>query len=1007
MSSSTFKHYISGLVLLTTIVFSWSVPISNSHFPSVDYKYLYENFENPPAEYGVNCWWWWLNGNVNKTAITKDLEAMSARNFHGALIFDASGHNQRGNAEIPAGPLFGSPEWNSLFLHALEEARRLGLEISLNIQSGWNLGGPMITPEHAAKELTYSEVRISGEQLIELQLDVPESRFDYYEDIAVLAFPVRPEDYTLDVITDLELKMGFYEVGLSAPDTRFLLDNVQHYEKRRRSPWTYYAELTDEREPNEELISIPDSGYKISKQEIIDISSKMDDAGNLLWHVPEGEWVIMRIGYTCTDSHISTSSGDWQGLVLDYFDKAALDFYWKDVVEPILEVAGDHAGTTLKNLSTDSWECGGMNWTHNFVEEFQNFNGYNVIPYLPVIGGYIIDDIETSNAFAADFRKTLGHLVAHNHYKHFADYAHSYNMGIQPESAGPHAGPFDGIKNYGFSDVVMSEFWSPSLHRPEDKDRFYVKQAASAAHIYGKRIVGAESFTTIGHHWNDELWHDQKPAFDHEVCSGLNRAYFHTFTCSPAHMGLPGQEYFAGTHVNPQVTWWNQSGPFIDHMHRTHFLVQNGRFVADVLYYYGDHVPNVFSNKGSDPGGALPGFDYDVTDETVLLRLEVDMGDIITPSGMRYKILVLPDHRVMSLQALRKVGELIERGATVLGNKPRRLVSLVGGKPAQQEFQVLCDRIWGYKESIRGEKDYGHGLVVWGYTARELLLSKGLVEDFNPSGEVRHDNVAYIHYTVGETHFYFLSNQTTQRLKFTAQFRVNDMQPELWDSVSGERRLAKAFAQEGQVTKVPLTLEPHGSVFVIFKEPIESQTHISKADRNHPDYQTIAQLEGSWDVYFDTEWGGPAKSTFSELTDWSLHQNPGIKYYSGSAVYRKRFQINHRLHESDSYFIELGQVKDVGIAEVTLNGEYKGIVWTAPFRVDISSDLREGENMLEVKVVNSWYNRVAGDQLYPEKKQYTTTNIRLGFDYRGNPIEDIPLEPSGLLGPVLITKAIW
>ena len=199
----------------------------------------------------------------------------------------------------------------------------------------------------------------------------------------------------------------------------------------------------------------------------------------------------------------------------------------------------------------------------------------------PVAAGFVVDDISTSNAFLADFRKTIADAVANNHYRRFADFAHRNGMAILPESAGPHAGPLDGIKNYSHSDIMMSEFWAPSPHRPRTADRFFLKQASSAAHVYGRKIVGAESFTTIGPHWNDLIWHAQKPSFDHEICAGLNRVYFHTFTCSPKEMGLPGQEYFAGTHINPRLTWWAESTPFMEYLTRVQFLVQNGRFVAD------------------------------------------------------------------------------------------------------------------------------------------------------------------------------------------------------------------------------------------------------------------------------------------------------------------------------------------------------------------------------------------------------------------------------------------
>jgi hypothetical protein len=951
------------------------------HTSTDPYTAMKANFRNPPASSGVNCWWWWLNGNVNKATITKDLEAMKSRGFQGAMIFDAGGHNQRGNRDIPEGPLFGSPQWNELFLFAMNEARRLGLEMGFNIQSGWNLGGPRVAPAYMAKQITYSETRTSGNQSSPIILRQPNARYDFYKDIAVLAFPISEAQKTKDYITDLRLKLGFSELGGSAPDTRFLLGNQTRDNKK-----------------------YPDSTAGLVRtNQIIDLTTKMDAKGNLNWNAPAGEWTILRIGYTCTDAHVSTSSGKWQGNVLDYMSRSAFDFYWKDVVVPILQASGDHVGTTLKYMETDSWECGGMNWTDSFDREFKAYLGYDLKAFLPILAGYVVDDIQTSNAFLADFRKTLGHLVATNHYAVFQEYAHKYGLGIQPESAGPHAGPLDGIKNYGYSDIVMSEFWSPSPHRPKPEDRFFLKQASSAAHIYGKKIIGAESFTTIGPHWNDELWHDQKSAFDHEICAGLNRLYFHTFSSSPPEAGLPGQEYFAGTHVNPQVTWWSRSGPFIDYLHRVQSVVQQGRFVADILYYYGDHVPNVFPFKHADPAGAIPGFDYDVTDENILLKLLVKNGSVVTPTGMNYRVLVLPDHKVLSLAALQKLEPLLKAGATIIGYKPEQLISVAGGAKAQQQFKQLADALWGGSPAERGEKTYGKGKLAWGISAREFLLAKNRQADFDVLENDSKTDFDYIHYIIGNSEVYFVSNQTEQRQQIKARFRVSGKRPELWDALTGDIRPALAFQQDKDLTSLPLVLEPYGSVMVVFNEPISPTTN-GVAGQNYPDLQTISELKGEWSVAFDERWGGPASISFPELVDWSQHADERIKYYSGSAQYKKTFSMEQSLQKDKRYYLQLASVKDVGIAEVSINGKNKGIVWTAPFRVDITDALKQGSNQLEITVVNSWYNRVAGDQTFPNKKQYTQTNIDLKHDFRGRPTEKIDLEPSGLLGPVTIAE---
>ncbi len=980
------KRYLPGVLpLLLAAAIQTGCGGGNPMPDAADTTYdtLKTEFAAPARQYGVNCWWWWLNGNVDRSAITKDLEAMKSRNFQGAMIFDAGGHDQRGNKDIPVGPQFGSPEWRELFVFALDEAKRLGLEIGFNIQSGWNLGGPNVTPEHAAKQITYSELKVSGGGKISKKLAQPDSRYDFYRDIAVLAFPLKEANKTDEFISDLDLKLGYHELGGSAPDTRFLLSNVP-------------------RDPDK---AVKKSGYIVAKEKILDLTSQMDSDGTFSGELPDGQWCVLRIGCTCTKAHVSTSSANWQGLVLDYMSRDAFDFYWNDIVVPIFDAAGEHVGTTLTFMETDSWECGGMNWTGDFAREFSDFRGYDLLRYLPVAAGYVVDDIETSNAFLADYRKTLGDLVAARHYARFQELAHERGMGIQPESAGPHAGPMDGIKNYGFSDIMMSEFWSPSPHRPLPFNRFFLKQASSAAHIYGVRIVGAESFTTIGPHWNDEIWHDQKSAFDHEICAGLNRLYFHTFTCSPPSAGLPGQDYFAGTHVNPQLTWWDYSGPFIDYMHRVQSVVQNGRFVADVLYYYGDHVPNVFPYKHSDPAGVMPGFDYDVTDETIFLRLTVKDGRVVVPGGVEYRVLVLPDHRVLSLAVLEKTVELLESGATVLGPKPEMLKSLSGGEEAQKRFRELADTIWGGSLSDKGERDYGTGHVAWGMTARDYLMSKDLAPDFEVIGNNSTTDYDYIHYIVGGRDVYFVSNQTEERQAVQCRFRVAGRQPELWNALEGTTCQAEAFTQADGLTTVPLTLEPYGSVMVAFNTPI-SETAQGEGSRNYPDYEQAAEVNGPWQVAFDPAWGGPASVTFTELSDWTENADDGIKYYSGAAVYTTTFTIDFEPEDSAQYYIQLENVKDVGIAEVKLNGEDKGITWTKPFRVPLGGALRKGENTLEVTVVNSWYNRVAGDQTHPDKKQYTSTNIVLNHDFRGRPTKNIPLESSGLLGPVTIKKAV-
>lgn len=918
-----------------------------------------KTFKNPPSQYGIRCWWWWLNGNVTKEAITRDLEEMKAKGFSGACIFDAGGQNQRGNGDVPEGPLWGSPAWRELYLHAINEADRLGLVMSLSIQSGWNLGGPDITPTEAAKQVVFSEINIKGGTKIQQILAQPKGHEGFYQDIIILAIPTKLFPNRLK-IREFESKSASKEVGWSVPETRPL--------------------LTD---------TIATDGEEDAKvAQVLDLSNKVQN-GVLNWDAPLGNWTIIRFGYAPTGKEVSTSSGKWQGLVIDYTSEKHFNRYWNTNVEPLLKMIGDKAGRTLKYLQTDSFEAGGMNWSDKFEDEFKKRRGYDPLPYLPILAGKIIENREVSNRFLTDLRKTLSDCISDNHYRVFAQRAKQYGMGIQPESAGPHAGPFDGLKNYGHSEIMMSEFWSPSPHRSKDIDRFFVKQAASAAKIYNKQLVGAESFTTIGPHWNDVIWADMKPSADHEYCAGLNLVYLHTFTCSPKEMGLPGQEYFAGTHFNPNVTWWNYSTAFIQYLTRIQYLMQSGTTVADVLYYYGDHIPNIGRYKGDDPAKSLPNYDYDLINEDKLMDLFVKNGRIYLPHGVSYHVLALPDHKVLSLKALRKVKELVENGATIIGEKPLTTASLVGGSEAEKELKNITEQLWKVAtNSIRP------------LTAKEALKNKGILPDCEFIQKPEGKTFDYIHRQAENMDYYFISNQNKESLSLKVAFRITGKQPEIWDAVTGEVRNATNFYEEKGRTFVDLSFNPNGSVFVVFRlltpKGGMSTTKKAKIVLKSTIHQT---LNGSWEVEFDPKWGGKTIKMDS-LISWTNSSEEGIKYYSGTAIYRKVFDANSPIEGwGNRRFgaMDLGIVKDVGIAKVKLNGKDLGILWCPPYQVSVVGLLKEKGNVLEIEVVNTWRNRLIGDRGKPQNERFTKTNITIKPDWK--------LEPSGLLGPVQLFGA--
>ncbi|MDO4559091.1 MAG: glycosyl hydrolase, partial [Planctomycetia bacterium] len=394
-----------------------------------------------------------------------------------------------------------------------------------------------------------------------------------------------------------------------------------------------------------------------------------------------GRWTIVRIGYTVAPgAKVSTCTPGRGGLCIDYMDPAEMRNYWSRAIEPLCELAGEHVGTTWKYCHTDSWELGGINWTPRFAEEFLSRRGYDITPWLPVLAGKIVVSRDASNRFLCDFRRTIADCVVSHHYDVMNQLAAEHGLMVHPESGGPHGAPLDGLMAIGHSDIPMMEFWAKSkTHRVKPEDRHFCKQGSSAANIYGRRLVQAEGFTTVGPHWEETLWDNLRPTFDMAATEGLNRLVWHTFTCSPESAGLPGQVYFAGTHCEPQVTWWPYAQYFFDYLNRSQFLLQQGVASADVLYYYGDWIPNFVRGRKDDPAGVLPGYDWDVTNEEALLRYAGvnESGDIVFPGGAVYRILVLPPQPCASLASLRKVEELVRRGATVVGTLPIRTTGLV------------------------------------------------------------------------------------------------------------------------------------------------------------------------------------------------------------------------------------------------------------------------------------------------------------------------------------------
>jgi hypothetical protein len=725
----------------------------------------------------------------------------------------------------------------------------------------------------------------------------------------------------------------------------------------------------------------------LRKSEVLDLTSKMKPDGSLDWTPPPGQWIVLRMGYSLLGITNHPASPEGTGLEVDKLNpeyvRAYMDAYldnYKSAVGPLMGVRG------LRFLISDSWEAGAQNWTDRMIEEFTRRRGYDPRPWLPTLTGRVVESAAASERFLWDFRRTLADMLAEYHYDQITAILKQRGMGHYGEShESGRAFIGDGMEAKRSNDVPMSAMWTqqPGINVEQYGYNADIRESASVAHLYGKAYVAAESLTAGSGAW---AWSPAtlKPTADKELAMGLNRFVIHTSVHQPLVDKGPGLSLGPfGQWFTRNETWAEQARAWITYLARSSFMLQQGRFVADVAYFYGEdtNVTALFGDK-APPVPAGYNFDYVNADALVHLLSVVD-GQLATPSGMRYRVLALDaNSRHMSLPVLRKIRELVMAGATVAGAKPVSTPSL---SDDEAEFHRLADELWGTGSESTTTKN-GKGTVT-SAGLRDALSRLGVQPDFEHTKPHEDTALLTVHRTLADGDLYFVNNRNDREEDVEATFRVSGKEPELWFADTGVRTLASFTATNG-FTRVPLHLEPWGAVFVVFRKPAAEPSRLLPPSTEKP----LATIDGPWNVRFQADRGAPEQVTFDRLASWSTNADAGVKYFSGTATYTTTIQADPAwFRPGDHQWLDLGDVQN--LAEVSVNGANLGIVWKKPFRVDISGAAKPGANVVEVKVTNLWVNRMIGDRQPGAAEQYTFT--RPVF-YKANS----PLLPSGLLGPV-------
>ena len=719
----------------------------------------------------------------------------------------------------------------------------------------------------------------------------------------------------------------------------------------------------------------------IDPAKVVDLTSHVDAAGKLNWDVPPGRWTILRFGHTPTGAGTKHGRPETMGLECDKLSAEAATVQYNNYVGRILKEIRTMPGVRLSGVNMDSAESGAQNWTADFPQEFKQRCGYDVLRYLPAMAGRVVGSTEQSNRFLYDVRRTIADMMSDEYYGTMQKLCQADGMTLMAQAPGIATGmACDNIQSKGRTDIPMGEFWHGQSNGTMD-----CKEAACAAHTYGLPVAAAESFTGSSLAATPE---EEMPLANAALSLGINRFVALAYVHQPWDDRKPGvvepKEILAFQRNN---TWWEYSSGFWNTLARSSAMMRQGQPVMDLLYHLGNDTPLKIVTWRMHPAPPA-GYDYDVCGDEILTRASVKDGRLVLPGGMNYRMLVLAGGDRMTLAAARQLEVLVKAGATVLGRtKPVGSPGLKDGTAGDTEVRRIADELWGpgLPEGA-GERKTGLGSMVWGRLPADELGLLATPKDFEATGvDV---DILFAHRKKGADDIYFLANHGNTPASFTGNFRAEGGTPQAWNPQTGTISALLGAVRKGAVTAVPVQLESHESLFIVFRDGPSPAKPMPGLMEDLPIWQSLSD---AWDVSFDPRWGGPAHVEFPSLISWKDSTDPGIRDYSGTAVYTREIDLPKTV--PSRVVLDLGKV-DV-IASLTVNGQSFGDLWEAPFAVDVTAALHPGKNQLEVKVANLWANRLIADAALPEEKRLTWTNYA---PYKVG----APRLPSGILGPVVL-----
>ena len=751
------RHDLKLFTLLGCLLAALTVSAADS---------LEQNFQRPPADARPWVFWFWNNGNVTSNGITADLEAMQRVGIGGVIIMDVVERfaPPRGPAE------FMNPEWRNLFQFSVQEAARLGLQINMANGPGWcGSSGPWITPELSMQKLVWTNLAVTGPTNFTAALPKPDTTVkrrdnvgsqieftNFYEDIALLAFPVTTNGLTPHTaVIDLISRLGADgQLNWDVPPGDWVIERIGH------------ASTGSSTRPP----VVGGNGLECDK-----LSA-----------------AAMDVHFTNMLERLITNAGPLAGQALVAMHIDSWEVGWQNWTPKFREEFQKRRGYDP------------LPWLPVAVSFSERIKGTNITHYYRSF-----DSAEMTGRFRWDFNQTISELLAENYVGRLATLAHEHGLRLTVEGYDLPFGD-EGIYNSS-ADEPMTEFWTSKAAWAKGFNEHKAAQMASVAHTTGKTIVGAESFTSD----EREKWmmHPAtiKALGDFEFSQGVNRFVVHRYAHQPYLDRAPGATMGPwGLHYERTQTWWEMSKPWHEYVARCQFMLRQGKYVADLCYLRPENPNQTYFTPEPPPPA---GYRYDeISAKNLIERMSVKDGKLVLPDGMSYSVLVLPPQTAMTPALARKIKSLVADGARVFGPRPTHSPSLQDYPDCDAEVAAIGNEIWSDCDGTNASSHkFGQPSVYCdGTLAADVLADR-------PPSFVSDVPLNWIHRSTTNAEIYFLANGSVNTVSARCDFATEELHPEIWNPETGEISAPAKINPSRTGTALTLDLAPGDSIFVVFR----------------------------------------------------------------------------------------------------------------------------------------------------------------------------------------------